>query len=34
MANYIHAWADPTANSVSGDDGQADIFQLRTQIAF
>jgi phosphate-selective porin OprO/OprP len=34
MANYIHAWADPTADSVTGSDTQADIFQARIQIAF
>ncbi|MDI7864886.1 OprO/OprP family phosphate-selective porin [Rhizobiaceae bacterium n13] len=34
MANYIHAWADPSASSLGGDDGDADIFQLRMQIAF
>lgn len=34
MLNYIHAWADPTADSVSGTDAEADIFQLRMQLAF
>lgn len=34
MANYIHAWADPTAPSIGDSDGRADIFQLRAQIAF
>jgi len=34
MANYVHAWADPTAGSLGGSDGQADIFQMRMQIAF
>ncbi|WP_132958555.1 porin [Rhizobium sp. BK251] len=34
MANYVHAWADPTAGSLGGDDGNADIFQMRLQVAF
>ncbi|KQV70152.1 porin [Rhizobium sp. Root1220] len=34
MMNYIHAWADPTTRSLGGNDGDADIFQLRAQIAF
>lgn len=34
MANYIHAWAHPTAASISGTDEHADVFQMRMQIAF
>jgi hypothetical protein len=34
MANYIRAWANPTAQSVTGRAAQADIGQVRLQIAF
>jgi phosphate-selective porin OprO/OprP len=34
MANYIHAWADPTAETVTARPAQADIGQIRLQIAF
>jgi phosphate-selective porin OprO and OprP len=34
MANYIRAWASPTAQSVTGRPAQADIGQVRLQIAF
>ena len=34
MANYVHAWADPTASSVTGRPSEADIGQVRLQIAF
>lgn len=34
MTNYIHAWADPTADGVTGQRGPADIGQVRLQIAF
>lgn len=34
MANYIHAWANPTAQAVTGRPAEADIGQLRLQIAF
>jgi phosphate-selective porin OprO/OprP len=34
MANYIHAWAEPTADSVTGRPTEADIGQIRIQIAF
>ncbi|WP_375459295.1 OprO/OprP family phosphate-selective porin [uncultured Enterovirga sp.] len=34
MANYVHAWADPTAAKVTGRATQADIGQVRLQIAF
>jgi phosphate-selective porin OprO/OprP len=34
MANYVHAWANPTAQNVTGRPAEADIGQLRLQIAF
>ncbi|WP_245311002.1 OprO/OprP family phosphate-selective porin [Bradyrhizobium valentinum] len=34
MANYIHAWANPTAQAVTGRSAEADIGQIRLQIAF
>jgi len=34
LANYIHAWADPTASIVTGRPARADIAQLRIQVAF
>ena len=34
MANYIHAWADPTSALVTGRPAQADVGQLRIQVAF
>jgi phosphate-selective porin OprO and OprP len=34
MANYIHAWANPTAQAVTGRPAEADIGQIRLQIAF
>jgi hypothetical protein len=34
MANYIHAWANPTAQTVTGRAAEADIGQIRFQIAF
>jgi phosphate-selective porin OprO/OprP len=34
MTNYVHAWADPTAEGVTGRPAQADIGQVRLQIAF
>jgi phosphate-selective porin OprO/OprP len=34
MANYIHAWADPTAEAVTSRPARADIGQIRLQIAF
>jgi phosphate-selective porin OprO/OprP len=34
MANYVHAWADPTAQIVTGRPAEADIGQIRLQIAF
>jgi phosphate-selective porin OprO/OprP len=34
MANYIHAWADPTAEMVTARPAQADIGQIRLQISF
>ena len=34
MANYVHAWTDPTAAKVTGRATQADIGQVRLQIAF
>lgn len=33
-ANYVHAWADPTAATVTDRPAQADIGQVRLQIAF
>ena len=34
MANYIRAWANPTAQAVTGRSAEADIGQVRLQIAF
>jgi phosphate-selective porin OprO and OprP len=34
MGNYIHAWANPTAQAVTGRPAEADIGQIRLQIAF
>lgn len=34
LANYIHAWADPTSIAVTGRPARADIGQLRIQFAF
>jgi phosphate-selective porin OprO/OprP len=34
MTNYIHAWADPMADGVTGRRADADIGQVRLQIAF
>jgi phosphate-selective porin OprO/OprP len=34
MGNYIHAWANPTAQAVTGRPAEADIGQIRLQVAF